>query len=161
MIHITQQLLNAVTAEAEKSTRLRKNYNFHKELSDSLQRLLNAMEPGTYVQPHKHENPDKREVFIILSGRVLVVEFNDQGQIIDHVILDRDKGNYGVEIAHGQWHSLISLERGTIVYEIKDGPYRKIDDKNFADWAPAEGDPHADAFNQNILNQLNIPASEP
>ena len=159
MIHINQKLLDVTSVKANHSERLRMNYNFHKQLSDTLQRMLNAMEPHTYVQPHKHENPDKREIFVILKGRIVVIEFNDDGRIADHVILDREAGNYGVEIAPGKWHSLISLEKGSVVYEVKDGPYHPIDDKNFADWAPKEGGTGCMEFNKNILEQLQIPSA--
>lgn len=156
MIHIDQRFIREISDKAVQSQRQRINYNFHKELSDTLQRMLNAMEPRTYVQPHRHEDPDKREVFIILTGRILVIEYNDDGEIIDHIILDRNEGNYGVEIEAGSWHSLISLKSGSAVYELKDGPYHKDDDKNFAEWAPAEGDEGAQTFNQQILDRLNI-----
>jgi len=156
MIQINQSILDALTIEAKESPRRRKNKNYHPELSDTLQRLLNAMEPDTYVQPHKHENPDKREVFVILKGRALVVEFDEQGNIADYVILNSAKGNYIVEIPARTWHSVISLESATVVYEVKDGPYKVLDDKNFAPWAPAEGDPECLKFNNQILQRLGI-----
>ncbi|MBN1118922.1 MAG: WbuC family cupin fold metalloprotein [Bacteroidales bacterium] len=140
MKKINKPLLDSVSEQAKKTERLRMNYNFHEELSDKLQRLLNAVEPGTYVQPHKHENPDKREIFTVLKGKILVITFNDSGKITEHIVLDPLAGNYGVEIAAGVWHTLLSLESGTVVFEVKDGPYSPIDDKNFAQWAPAEGD---------------------
>ena len=65
MIRIDKELLDSVSAKAKASPRLRVNFNFHEEAEDTLQRLLNAMEPGTYVQPHKHENPNKREAFLL------------------------------------------------------------------------------------------------
>jgi len=160
MIHINHKLLKVTSSKAEQSGRLRMNHNFHKDLSDTLQRMLNAMEPHTYVQPHKHEEPDKREIFVILKGRIVVIEFDDDGEIVDHVILDRKAGNYGVEISPGKWHSLISLEKGSAVYEVKDGPYHQIDDKNFANWAPKEGEATCMGFNKNILKQLQIPSPE-
>lgn len=156
MVHITNSLLDDTSEKAKQAQRLRMNYNFHRELSDTLQRMLNAMEPTTYVQPHKHKDPDKREIFVILRGRVVVIEFDDNGEIIDYLVLDKNMGNYGVEIAPGKWHSIISLESGSVVYEVKDGPYHKIDDKNFADWAPREGEEGTLEFNQKILQQLNL-----
>ena len=70
MIKIDSKIINHLNSIAEGSSRKRINHNFHKESSDLLQRMLNAMEPGTYIQPHKHENPEKREVFLILNGIV-------------------------------------------------------------------------------------------
>ncbi len=99
-----------------------------------------------YVCPHTHLNPDKREVFIILKGKLLVIFFSEDGVIIDHVILDSASETYAVEIKPGEWHTATGLEEGTVVYEIKDGPYNVLDDKNFAVWAPKEGS--VDAQNQ-------------
>lgn len=135
---INTNLLDQLVVEAESSERKRKNYNFHSRMDDTLHRMLNAIQPGSYICPHKHENPDKREVFLVLKGRLLVVLFSEEGKIIQKDILDPREGNYGIEIAPGTYHTVISLEEGTVAYEIKDGPYRETDDKNFAPWAPAE-----------------------
>lgn len=154
MIRITHEILKELSENAANSDRLRKNKNYHPKFSDTLQRMLNAMEPGTYVQPHKHENPDKREIFVILSGRVLVIEFDDQGKITDYIILDNESGNLIVEIQPRIWHTVISLQRGSVVYEIKDGPYDMQDDKNFATWAPKEGEAGCVEYNKKLLEKI-------
>ena len=118
--------------------------------------MLNAMEPDTYFQPHKHENPDKAEVFFVLRGKILIVEFDEKGNIIDYIVLDSKEGNYGVEIPPRTYHTIISLEEGTVAYEVKDGPYNPIDDKNFASWAPKEGDNNAWDYNKKLLHKLKI-----
>jgi cupin fold WbuC family metalloprotein len=156
MIKIDEAFISETSNKAVHSARKRMNYNFHKEDAATLQRMLNAMEPDTYIQPHKHENPDKVEAFFVLRGRILLIEFNDKGDITDHMILDPKTGNYGGEIAPRTWHTLISLEKGSVAYEVKDGPYDPSVDKNFAIWAPAEGDPKCEEYNKNILKQLNI-----
>jgi cupin fold WbuC family metalloprotein len=74
--------------------------------------MLNAMEPGTYVQPHKHENPDKREAFLLLRGKMLVVSFDEAGQVTDHVVLDPQAGNFGLEVPPRTYHTLICLAKG-------------------------------------------------
>lgn len=153
MIVIDDVCLAGLSNEARNSTRLRKNYNYHELLSDPINRMLNAIEPGSYVQPHKHENPDKREAFIILKGQVVVFFFDDEGEMINHVLLSRDSGRFGVEIKPGQWHSLASLESGSVVYEVKDGPYIPISDKNMAPWAPKEGDKDAPDYLAGLLRK--------
>jgi cupin fold WbuC family metalloprotein len=109
------------------------------------------MEPGTYIQPHKHENPDKREIFFALRGRILVVEFHPDGGIREFIVLDPLKGTYGAEIAPRTFHSLIALEPGSVVYEFKDGPYDPIDDKNFAPWAPREHGPGVEDYLRRLV----------
>ncbi len=151
MIIIDETLLNTVSAQATTSPRKRMNFNFHKDLSDPLNRMLNALEPDTYVRPHKHENPDKHEVFIVLRGSLLAVEFDRDGNITSHITLDPKSGYYGTEIAPGIYHSVFALEKGTVVYEIKNGPYAAIDDKNFASWAPEENSAEAQAYKNKII----------
>ncbi len=154
MKKIDSSFISNIVDEARKSPRKRKNYNFHEFPEDPINRMVHGMEPGTYVQPHKHENPDKREAFIILKGRVAVVEYDEYGNVSDFIMLDRDIGNFGVEISPRNWHSLICLEPDSVIYEIKDGPYNPEDDKCFAPWAPKEGDKDASKFNEKILEVI-------
>ncbi|MBL7137947.1 MAG: WbuC family cupin fold metalloprotein [Bacteroidales bacterium] len=157
MIKIDSTLLDHVSQLAKESPRRRKNYNFHKTYADTLQRLLNAIEPYSYIQPHKHENPDKREIFTVLRGRLLVVEFDNQGTIAEHMIIDPREGTCGAEIPERIYHAIYALEPGTIVYEVKDGPYSPIDDKNFASWAPKEGEDGTKEYIDRVFNCLGIP----
>ena len=153
---INKSLIQRLQIEAKTSLRKRKTYNFHKDFADPINRMLNAIEPGSYIRPHKHENPDKREVFLILTGKALVVFFDENGKITSHTILSREAENLGLEIPPKIWHALISLEEGTVVYEVKDGPYNPADDKNFASWAPEEGDGGCDEFLQCIRMKFGV-----
>lgn len=155
MIRITNQFIERTSQKAKLSPRQRMNYNFH-NLEDPVNRLLNAMEPGTYIQPHKHEDPDRFEVFLALRGEFLVVIFDEEGNIIEHEVLDAKKGNYGVEIPESTYHTLIPLVRGSVAYEIKEGPYIPASAKNFAPWAPAEEDEGVEAYMQKLLEQVGI-----
>ncbi len=159
MIKIDNKLIDFVSNQAKSSERQRKNYNFHKLAEDPLQRLINAIEPYSYIQPHKHENPDKREVFFVLRGKMLVVQFDDDGQITDHIVLDSTIGNIAVEIPERTWHTVISLESGSVSYECKDGPYDPCNDKNFAKWAPKEDDSNCKNYIETILLKLNLKIS--
>ena len=143
---VSKELLDELSQKAAESSRKRKNYNIHEDLADPINRMLNAFEPGTYVQPHQHIEPDKREVFIILTGRLVLVTFDNKGIPAEFILLDHSKGTYAVEIPAGVWHTVISLESGTVVYEIKDDPYIQPLDKNFASWAPKEGDLECDQY---------------
>ena len=118
---IDQNLLDKVSAEAKESPRLRMNYNFHQSLDEKCHRFLNAVEPGTVVPIHKH--PTKDETFVILRGKVRVTTHNDEGSIIESVVLCAEKGRYGVNIPKGVWHTLESLESGSCIFECKEGPF--------------------------------------
>lgn len=151
MIIVNNVFLNKLSDEASKSTRKRLNHNFHESYDDPLQRFLNAIEPGTYVTPHRHIDPPKTELFFILRGKVLVVEFDDNGNIIEHIVLDEKTDNKAVEIKAGIWHMCIALESDTVIYEVKAGPFIN-GDKGFASWAPQEGDTGcSDYLNKIIL----------
>ncbi len=154
MIIINDNLLQQVIDKAEASPRKRMNHNFHPQLDDPLQRMLNCLEPGTYIQPHKHENPDKCEAFILLKGTVAVVEFDNDGNVVSQAVLRAGTGCYGAEIAPRVYHCIIPLEKGSVVYEVKNGPYSPLDDKNFASWSPKEGEEGCQAYLAGLIERL-------
>jgi cupin fold WbuC family metalloprotein len=136
MMIINDALLDKTTAGAKSSPRLRMNCNFHEDLNDPVNRLLNAMEPGTYLRPHRHCNPDRHEMFLLLRGRVALFLFDGEGNVTDTVMLDPRRGCYGGEIPAGVWHSLLVLETGTVLYEVKQGPFAPLTPDNLAPWSP-------------------------
>ena len=156
MILINQETLNTLCKNAEASPRLRSNLNFHSGSDDVIQRLLNAVEPGTYICPHRHLDPDKREIFLLLIGRLAVITFKEDGNIDECHILDNKTGNFGVEIPVGTWHTIIALEKNTVAYEFKDGPYIPFTDKDFAPWAPREGNENVASYLQELIKRLNL-----
>lgn len=125
------------------------NYNFHPELSDPVQRLLNALEPGTYIRPHKHFT--REESFVILRGSALAVVFNDSGTINNYALLGGEGGVLGVEFEVDTFHMLIALQSGTVVYEVKEGPFIPHSAEEQANWAPAEGDAATADFINNVI----------
>lgn len=118
---IDQHLLDEVIAKAKASPRLRMNYNFHLSLDDKCHRMLNAVEPGTDIPIHRH--PTKDESFVVLRGKVRSTTYNDDGSVIESVVLSQEDGLYGVDIPKGVWHKLESLESGSVVFECKEGPF--------------------------------------
>jgi cupin fold WbuC family metalloprotein len=156
MILINDKLVSQVSQKAKASTRKRMNHNFHTDLADTFQRMLNCLEPETYCRPHMHANPPKREVFIILKGSAVVLQFDNRGNIIEYFHLNSAVGNYGVEIPPATWHTIIALEPDTVVYECKDGPYVALTDKDFASWAPEEGSAETAAYNRELLKKIGL-----
>ena len=112
---IDNQLLDDVSRLAQKSDRLRMNYNFHQSLEEKCHRFLNAVEPGTKVEIHRH--PTKDESFVLLRGRVRVNTYNDDGTVIESVVLCPEEGLYGVDIPKNVWHNVESLESGSVFFE--------------------------------------------
>jgi cupin fold WbuC family metalloprotein len=141
MLIINQDRLGQLSQSAAKSARGRTNLNLHEEYADPCQRLFNAIEPGTYIRPHRHIDPPRFECFLPIRGRMALVVFSDQGNIDQVYPLGADSDIMAVELPPGVWHCLIALEPGTIFFELKPGPYLPLSDKDFAPWAPQEGSP--------------------
>jgi len=156
MLKVTDVLIRNLSDQAKRSPRKRQNYNLHKSRGEMIQRMLNAFEPKTYARPHKHENPDKLEAFVIVRGKLLAVEYDDDGNVIDHAVLDALGPCRAVEFPPRVWHSFICLEPDSVVYELKEGPYDPVTDKTFAPWAPPEEHKDAQKFNQKILKLLEL-----
>lgn len=118
---IDRELLDEVSRQAKQSDRLRKNYNFHESLEDKCHRMLNAVEPGTLVPIHRH--PTKDESFVILRGKVRSTTYNDDGSVIESVVLCHENGVYGVDIPKNVWHRLEAMEPDSVIFECKEGPF--------------------------------------
>ena len=121
---IDKSLLDSVTSGAKESNRLRMNYNFHDSLDAPCQRLLNALEPGTIVPIHRHQHTS--ETYILLRGKLRMMFYNDDKEIIEETILSSESTNYGIHIPAGVWHAMEVLASGTVIFETKDGPYMPI-----------------------------------
>lgn len=125
---IDRELLDRVSQQAQESPRLRMNYNFHDTLDAKAQRLLNALEPGTELPVHRH--CATAETYIVLRGEINVFFYDDDKRVTESVALNPLKGEYGIHIPAGQWHTLEVLEKGTVIFEVKDGPYCPIEAKD-------------------------------
>lgn len=121
---IDEKLLDAVTRQAQESPRLRMNHNLHDSLEAKAQRLLNALEPGTILPIHRH--PHTAETYLLLRGKIKVMYYNDRKEETECVLLDTNAGSYGVHIPANQWHTLEVLESGSVIFEVKDGPYKPL-----------------------------------
>ncbi len=124
MTIINRQLLNQLSVLASENLRLRMNHNLHESLDSPVQRLLNALEPGTELPIHRHTHTD--ETYILLRGNIKVIFYNDSGEKAETFELNPNSGNYGVHIPKGQWHTLEVLEAGSVIFEVKEGPYAPI-----------------------------------
>lgn len=141
-VWITDALIAEVAREARESPRRRKNRNLH-EMDDPVHRLLNALEPGTYIRPHRHLEASKAETAVVLSGAVGVLIFDEAGALREKRRLSAAGPDRGVDMAAGVWHGFVALGPGTVFFETKAGPYAPPTKEESAPWAPSEGTPEA------------------
>lgn len=125
---IDNELLDKLSEQAKSNERLRKNYNLHRSLNDNVQRLLNALEPGTELPIHRHLHTD--ETYMLFRGSLNVFLYNDKKVLIQKTLLDPKIGKHGMSIPAGQWHTVEVLESGTVIFEIKQGPYAPLEAKD-------------------------------
>jgi cupin fold WbuC family metalloprotein len=155
----TIQLLSASVVEdtiraARQSPRRRMNYNFHSAPGDNPHRFLNVLLEGTYIRPHRHLSPPKPETFVLLEGHAVAVIFDEGGGIIERYVLGRGSLPpgaphwchaagiaLGIDLASGVWHTVCAISPVAACFEVKPGPWDPASDKDFAPWAPPEGDP--------------------
>lgn len=128
-------MLDALCQQAQQSTRLRANHNLHGELSDPVQRLAIAMEPGTLVLPHRH--PQTWEMLLPLRGRFVVLVFDDAGTVLERTVLGKECAL--LELPANAWHAVLSLDQGGVIFEVKCGPYVPLGEPDIAPWGSGLG----------------------
>ncbi len=124
---INQALLDELTAQAKASPRLRMNMDLRNSPEDMSQRMLNALEPGTPLPIHRHRHSS--ETVVCLRGR-LVEEFYDEleRRCVESIELSPNGPVVALNIPIGQWHTVRVLESGTVIMEVKEGPYEPLSD---------------------------------
>ncbi len=136
---IDQRVVAELAQQATASPRKRSHLILHSDHNDHVQRLVIVLQPGSYVRPHQHS--EQWEVLVLLQGRGELLNFSPAGEVLARV--EMSPQSPVAQIPIGEWHTFLVLEPDTAVMEIKPGPYRP---NEFADWAPAEGDPRVPEF---------------
>ncbi len=154
------QYLNDLTRQAKKCPRLRQHRNIHQNYQDACQRLFNAIEPGSYIRPHRHASEPREELLIAIRGSMALMTFDDQGSVTG--ILRFGSQNHGSDLAAGAevgsrtWHTVVALETGCVLLEVKAGPFDPSQPKDPAPWAPEEGSEMAHGYLRDLV-ELVIP----
>lgn len=143
---ITQEIISQAILASRNSPRKRIISPFHKSHSDILHRMLNVLQPRSYIQPHRHLNPPKAESIIVLRGELICVEFDHTGKIKTAYRLSPGSLNIGIDIEPGIFHTVFAVQEDTILFEVKPGPYERSSDKDYASWAPVENSEEAGEY---------------
>ena len=152
------EYLNELTAQAQSSPRKRQHRNIHESYVDPCQRLFNAIEPGSYIRPHRHAADPKDELLIAVRGLMALVTFDEQGQVtgVERFGLDRNREGFaiGAEVQANTWHTVIALEPGCVLLEVKAGPFDPNQPKDLAAWAPDEGSAAATEYLKKLIESV-------
>ncbi len=147
MFRLSDDLIMQGCEAARQSPRRRIIYPVQRSQDDEVQRLINFLQPGTYIRPHVHPEPHASETVLVHQGAIGFVIFDaETGEISQHFKLKSGNHNCMTDMVPGVWHSFVVLEPDTVVIEFKKGPYDQILDKTFAAWAPEEGSNQAVAY---------------
>ena len=125
---IDKAVLDNLTAQAQASPRLRMNLDLRNSAEDTSQRMLNAIEPGSVVPVHRHRKSS--ETLVVLRGRVVEEYYSSEGVVEECIELAAGGSVCALNIPAGQWHTLRSLESGTVILEMKDGTYEEMKDED-------------------------------
>lgn len=151
---ITSKHLDALSEVAKGAPRKRKNLNLHPTDEFCCHRLFNAIEPNSYIRPHRHLDEAKDETFTIVRGALGVILFDEAGTVLDSVVLTPGGPAVAVDIPHGLFHGAVCLAPGTVFFEAKAGPYLPLSADETASWAPEEGTPEAAAYLAGLVTRL-------
>lgn len=136
---LDQALFAELTGKAAASPRRRQHHNLH-EMAEPCHRLLNALQPDTYIQPHCHRDPSKAESLIVLKGRLGLLIFAEDGELLGTRELSPTGECAGVDLPPGTFHAMVALEPDSLMFECKAGPYQALADDERGAWAPREGE---------------------
>ena len=124
---ITQAILDDLTAKAKESPRLRMNLDLRNSAEDQSQRMLNAIEPESVVPIHRHQKSS--ETVVCLRGRVVEEYYDELERTCTEAIeLSPNGPVVAINIPAGQWHTVRTLESGTVIIEMKNGAYEPLSD---------------------------------
>lgn len=147
---VTRDLLARLAEASTKSPRLRTNHDFH-DYRDHYQRLLNVVQPDTYIRPHRHRDPGKSETFVVLRGEIAFFHFDERGRVLTARRLGSQVDALAVDMQPGVWHCIVALTPDCVIFEGKNGPYDPATDKEFAAWAPPEGGAATSEYMRRLL----------
>lgn len=153
---IDNATLAGLSRAAATAARRRRNLNLHVDYLDPCQRLFNAVEPGSYIRPHRHTDPPRPECFLAVRGRFALLLFDAAGAVTESHLLAPEGPIVAAEVPAGTWHALVALEPGSVFFETKPGPYVPLTDKDFAPWAPEEGSEGVVAYMKRLMRNESI-----
>lgn len=141
---LSNNYLASLIEEASRSSRSRQHRNIHASYEDPCQRFMNAIGLDSYIRPHRHALDPKAETLIAVRGLFALVIFDDTGAIQEVIRFGTERYNdtsdfsVGMDLSPGVWHTIVALQPGSVLLELKAGPFNPNAAKEPAPWAPEE-----------------------
>ena len=160
--NFSPDFLDGLTIKAEQSFRKRQHENIHQNYEDPCQRLFNAINVDSYIRPHRHSIDPKDECLIAVRGRMALLIFDDDGQVKQVVRFGAQISevqlsiSVGVNLSAGVWHTVIAEVPGSILFEVKSGPFNPEQAKEYAAWAPAENTTEATEYLMELKHRVSF-----
>ena len=125
IIKINRQSLDKIKEEAARAPLRRSRYCLHHNTTDTVQEMVIAFCRDSVVPVHRHKN--KSESFHIIEGRVELIFFTDQAEIIDRFEMGPiDSGlPFVYRLASEKWHMVRPLTEMVVIHETISGPFIK------------------------------------
>lgn len=153
----SEDYLDELSAKAKVTPRKRQHSNIHDNYQNACQRLFNAIEFGSYIRPHRHATDPRDELLIAVRGLMALVTFDEQGNVIGVLRFGSERHDRGLaigaEVPATTWHTVIALQPGCILLEVKEGPFDPNQPKDLAFWAPEEGSSDAPTYLEQIIQK--------
>ena len=155
-----KEYVELLCSDAALNPRKRQHRNIHHSYQDPCQRLFNAIDPSSYIRPHRHLSCARDELLVVVRGLIALVEFDADGKVNTVTLMGSEKHGasfaVGVEVTPDSWHTVVALEPGSILLEVKAGPFDPTESKEFAPWAPEEGSEMAERYLEELLTLISL-----
>ncbi|MDX1640876.1 MAG: WbuC family cupin fold metalloprotein [Balneolaceae bacterium] len=138
LFQLSDEMIKKGIKASRQSERKRIILPIHRKQNAEVQRMINFLQPGTYIRPHKHPLEHATESLVLIKGSIRFYTFDDEGNVLTVHEVNSNPTPGVLDIEPGVWHSFLVLEENTLLFECKKGPYNPDTDKVFASWSPEE-----------------------
>jgi len=138
---VTPETVRMLKERAEASPYRGFRLCLHHSVEHPVQEMLIVMHHDTYWQPHRHPG-DLCESYAVVEGSLRVFFFDDGGTVTRAIDLAPPGSGqpFLYRLSSALWHMPISTSPVSVYHEVRQGPYDRDRDVEFAPWAPAGDD---------------------
>ena len=140
---LDNKLFDEILEKAQSSPRRRMNFDLRTQAmipglagedvadgwADMSQRMLNVLMTDTVIPIHRHT--ETSETVIVCRGKVREEFYDAEGNKTAEFVLEAGGKCPGIQVPMGQYHTLVCLEPGSVIFEAKDRPYEPVGTEEF------------------------------